>query len=289
MSLLAKILVVLQTVLALVFLGVQATLYYHAQDWRRAFESMRDRHVQVTKERQLAYDSVRVAKEDVEKKRDELARDNEQMREQVKIFDAEVRKEQSNYSGKKQEFDKLQDTHDSVVKTLKDKDARISDLEKDNDRLQAENRKNLEDKEAAEQQVARLLHMRTALEKDLTQTRKDYADAKQKAIDLQLVLDELERIGVPVSSIVLNYKPVPPIRGKVAGVKTDIQPALVVINVGVDDKVEKGYQFTVYRGSTFIGKVVVERIAADGCGARVLFTAPGQTIQAGDDAATRLD
>ena len=94
---------------------------------------------------------------------------------------------------------------------------------------------------------------------------------------------------MPVATLVVNHKPVPPINGKVAGVKADVSPALVLVTVGKDDKVEKGFQFTVYRGSQFVGKVIVEKVNADSAGCRVLFTAPGQVIKAGDDVATRLD
>lgn len=289
MSLLAKILVVLQTVLALVFLGVQATLYYHAQDWRLAFERLRERHVTVLKEKQQSYETLKadkgVLEESLSKRVQEVkdAMDNSQRAED------KSREYQGQLSDEKRKYDELSSTHQTLAGTVKEKDDDNKKLREENDRVTADRDTFRDNAAKAEAQVARLLHVRTALEKDLTQIRKDYTDAKQKAIDLQLVLDELERAGVPVGTIVLNYKPVPPIKGKVAGVKTDISPALVVLTVGVDDKVEKGYHFTVYRGSQFIGKVVVEKVMADAAGARVLLLAPGQQIQAGDDAATRLD
>ena len=145
------------------------------------------------------------------------------------------------------------------------------------------------EKETAEAQVARLISQKAALEKDLAEVRKDYSDTKQRLLDMQLVMEELERQGIPVGTLVVNHKPVPPINGKVAGVKTDVSPALVLLTVGKDDKVEKGFQFTVYRGAEFVGKVVVEKVNADSAGCRVLFSAPGKVIKAGDDVATRLD
>ncbi|GIW72163.1 MAG: hypothetical protein KatS3mg102_1705 [Planctomycetota bacterium] len=81
----------------------------------------------------------------------------------------------------------------------------------------------------------------------------------------------------------------PAINGVVAGVDTSTEPASVLLSVGKDQGVERGYQFTIYRRDTFIGKVVVTKPMRDSSGARVLFTAPGQQIRAGDTAATRLD
>ena len=82
--------------------------------------------------------------------------------------------------------------------------------------------------------------------------------------------------------------PVPAIDARVTSVKDDVSPALVLLSVGSDDKVEKGFHFSVYRGSEFVGKVIVEKVLKDSSGCRVLFTKEGSRIQAGDSAATRL-
>jgi len=82
--------------------------------------------------------------------------------------------------------------------------------------------------------------------------------------------------------------PVPAIDAKVAAFRDDPPPGLVLLTVGSDDKVEKGFQFSIYRGAVFVGKVVVEKVLKDSCGCRVLFVKEGERIQVGDAAATRL-
>jgi hypothetical protein len=82
--------------------------------------------------------------------------------------------------------------------------------------------------------------------------------------------------------------PIPWIDARVAAVKNDVSPALVLLSVGSEDRVEKGFHFSVYRGTTFIGKVVVAKVLKDSCGCYVLFTKGGESITAGDSAATRL-
>src|SRR5580704_14640050 len=44
MSLLAKVFVVIQTVLILVYLGVSATLYQHRRDWRNSYQKLKERY-----------------------------------------------------------------------------------------------------------------------------------------------------------------------------------------------------------------------------------------------------
>ena len=78
----------------------------------------------------------------------------------------------------------------------------------------------------------------------------------------------------------------PPIDAVVQAVEAS--RGLVVLSVGSDQKVHEGYQFIIYRGDKFLGKAQVIKVYADLCGARILYTQMGESIQAGDQAATQL-
>ncbi len=290
MSLLAKIFVVFVTVLCLVYLGVEATVYYHATNWRQQYERAKERHMQWRKleDQKIADKEAEVTK----LKRDVDTADTNVtvLKGQFEAAQSDRKDKASQLEQKTGEYNELQRSHQKVADSIAEKDRQIQQFLADNERLKSELDTANTDKETAQAQVARLTHQLTSTQKENQTLKVDAAEAKQAALDLQLTLEELERAGVPVSTIVLNHRPVPPIRGKVGGVRSDLQPALVILNVGNNkDKVMKGYQFTVYRGSDFIGKVVVEKVMADTCTARVLFTAPGRQIQPNDDAATRLD
>ena len=79
----------------------------------------------------------------------------------------------------------------------------------------------------------------------------------------------------------------PPIDAKVVDV--DTKEKLVVLSVGRDQKVEKGFRFTVYRGGSFVGKVEVFAVYPDLSGARILFTKEGASVEQGDNASTSLN
>ena len=76
----------------------------------------------------------------------------------------------------------------------------------------------------------------------------------------------------------------PPIDGMVVGV----QEGVVVLSVGKDDGVEVGYEFTIYDGNTFIGKVQVTKVLDDMAGCTILFEESGRKISDGNKASTRL-
>jgi len=78
----------------------------------------------------------------------------------------------------------------------------------------------------------------------------------------------------------------PPIDAVIQAVRNEEK--LVVLSVGKEQKVQEGFQFTVYRGDKFVGKVQVIKVYEDLAGARVLYTQDGEAIQVGDQAATQL-
>jgi myosin heavy subunit len=288
-SLLAKIFVIVLTVLSLVFLGTQATLYYHQNDWRAAYVNQQARMRLALEEKQQEIQAAQAAIKDLEKKREELAGTVRQVQTISKATEDAFQNKQAELNRLQQQYATLESAHKAISQTIEEKDRTLAQFEARIKDLSDQLKTATAEKEQAEAQNARLTTIKTTLEKDLAEVRKDYTATKQKLLDAELVLDELRNQGVPISTLVVNHKPMPPINGKVAGVKSDVQPALVLLTVGKDDKVERGFTFTIYRGNQFIGKVVVEKLMADSCGCRVLFTAAGQQIKAGDDAATRLD
>jgi hypothetical protein len=140
---------------------------------------------------------------------------------------------------------------------------------------------------ALEKENAILSYKNAVAQSDLATLRGQYSETRKALKEKETLFAMLEDAGVPVLTIV-SGPPMPAIDARVTAVKNDVNPNLVLLSVGSDDKVEKGFHFSIYRGSEFVGKVVVEKVLAGSCGCRVLFTKEGQTIQQGDSAGTRL-
>lgn len=289
MSLLGRIFIVIIAVLSLLYLGAEATLNYHQTNWRETAHRQQHQYRQIVekKNEQIATleakandlnDSMIAAMATIAKHKDEAKREADRA--------LDFSRDKDKLTG---QVDNLTAATKSQANDNAELTRRVGSLEKRQQQLVGELNTANENRERAEGQVARLLQQKTALEKDLGQLRKSYAVSKQKALDLQLVLEELERKGVPVGTLVVNHKPMKPIEAAVAGVDASTDPPVVLLTAGRDQGVERGYEFTLFRGETFVAKVVVTRVMADSCGARVLFTADGQTIRSGDRAGTRVD
>jgi predicted nucleic acid-binding Zn-ribbon protein len=287
MSLLAKVFVVIQLVLITTYLGVTATLYQHRKDWRNSYQKLKDRYKVST---QLSSKEIDALRSGIKAKNDFISLKQQEVIDLKKELDRQnlaLADTKGLLNAKNKDFLDMSRKFDEASTAERQRQTELGQQRTRNDELQANLDTATRRREIAEGQVARLVQYKTSLEKDISDVRQNYADTRKSLKEKELVLAMLEERGVNVTSIVAG-PPVPAIDAKVAAVKADVNPALVLLSVGSDDKVEKGFHFSVYRGAEFVGKVVVEKVLKDSCGCRVLFTKDGATIQAGDSAATRL-
>lgn len=287
MSLLAKIFIVIQTVLVMTYLGMTATLYQHRRDWRTSYQKLKHRYTMVVSRSQKEIQALRtyvIAKDEL------VASKEREVRSLKTSLDQQVSLAQRNnqlYQEKSAEFNQLNQNFTNLNQRLQEAMRRNEQLNDRKGELEGLLEVATNRRETAEGQVARLTTLNTSLEQDLADLRTSFADTRRQLREKELLISMAEGAGVDFELLVPG-PPVPAIDGNVVAIKTDVSPPLVLLSVGQDDKVERGFHFSIYRGSQFIGKVVVERVLRDSAGCRVLFTADGQQIQAGDNAATRL-
>lgn len=102
---------------------------------------------------------------------------------------------------------------------------------------------------------------------------------------LEVQLASLQQYtGASLSDILAQ----PFIHGTVVQALYDVQPGLVAINKGKNDGVMRGFTFEISKGTQYKGQVRVENVRDDMCTCIVLRTEPGQQIEQGDRADTKL-
>jgi len=287
MSLLAKVFVVIQTMLVMVYLGVSATLYQHTNDWRGSYRKLKERYKVMSQLSGREIDALRQAnkaKSDfISSKQTEVS----DLKKELDRQNAELTRLHTDLNSEKQRFTTEQNNLTTITNQKADVEKSLGAQRTRTDELQNNLDVATRRREIAEGQVARLTQLDTSLTNDISTLRQNYNDTRKALKEKEIVIAMLEEKGVNVATLVAG-PPMPAIDCRVTAVKSDVQPALVLLNVGSNDKVEKGFHFSVYRGSEFIGKVVVEKVLADSAGCRVLFVKDGQSVQSGDSAATRL-
>lgn len=287
MSLLAKVFIVIQTILVMTYLGMTASLYQHRRDWRTSYMKLKGRYSTAVSRAQKEIDALRNF---VRAKNELVSAKEREVRSLKSRLDTAISTAQRNANRlraesiradkESQRADNLLASNNKIVETNTKLEKRKRELE---DALKIAGRR----MNVAEGQVARLTNLTTSLEQDVANLRSVYAKDRKKLREKELLIAMAESQGVNFANL-LPGPPVPSIDGTVVAVKDDLKPALVLLSVGSDDRVEQGFQFSIYRKDKFVGKVVVERVLRDSAGCRVVFTAEGEEIKQGDSAATRL-
>lgn len=283
MSILAKVFVIVNLVFSLAYLSVSGALYHHRQNWR-------DQFVKVT----LDYSRLKQFQDGkittLENRIDEMNDFIKSLEERISALMASIddigqkyRDAKTDLAIETQEMALLLTDHSRIVQILSKKDETIAMLRNENIVLRDKFQEIMAQKNTAENQVARLTKLLMDTRRDLHDLRKEYVVTRRTLNEKKLVLQKLRDYGIPVEKIVLLVPP-PPIDGHVAAY--DPPTRLVLLNVGKQQGVEEGYEFTIYRGTRFIARVKVEKVLPDMCGARVIFEVA--KIQKGDLAATRL-
>lgn len=285
MSTFAKMFVFLNLVLSIVYIGVAGTLLAQKVDYKEKLRTQKkDYEGEIAQKDDVINDlnsqieDLKQAKNTANRKITSLTKTNEEYQEQVTEWESK--------NGKLDErLGRLEDDFNTISQEIKEKDQANKQLRKENDELRAssddaekEKEQALDDKARLEEELSQAQNLMTALEKELKNTKEDLEESR-------ILIDSARNAGVDFEAL---YKPEAPIDGKVLAVSREVN--LVMVSVGADDGVQKGYHFTVYRGSLYIGQVVVEDVFKDMCSARMKLEtmAKGQEILEGDNVSTRI-
>ncbi|MEE2858042.1 MAG: hypothetical protein VX949_11680 [Planctomycetota bacterium] len=281
MSGLAKFFVVINLVLALFFLGVSATLFQSQKDWKGAAESAVENAEETVAMAEKMKETLQGVVDEKTRNNESLTREKEQLGSSILVLqnsNGDLRKSVAQLGTKIDDLDSRIAQKDEHIQ---DKDSNIARLEEEITRLSSEIDEAGDAKKLAERLRNRALldkeqlaQQTEALNKELTALREDYDDQ-------QLLISRIVDSGVRLPDI--GVTTAPPIDGMVVGV----QEGVVVLSVGKDDNVEIGYEFTIYDGNRFIGKVQVTKVLDDMSGCTILFQ-EDSGIREGHKASTRL-
>ena len=281
MSGLAKFFVVINLVLALFFFAVSATLFQSQKDWKGAAETAVENAEETVAMAEKMKETLQGVVDEKSRNNESLTREKEQLSSSILTLqnsNGDLRKSVAQLGTKIDDLDSRIAQKDEHIQ---DKDSNIARLEEEITRLSTEIDTAGDAKKLAERLRNRALldkeqlaQQTEALNKELTALKEDYDDQ-------QLLISRIVDSGIRLPDIGVITPP--PIDGMVVGV----QEGVVVLSVGKDDNVEIGYEFTIYDGNRFIGKVQVTKVLDDMSGCTILFQ-EDSGIREGHKASTRL-
>jgi len=289
MNILVKTFIVINLLLSSLYCAFQVTLFTNRENWKEKYAQQVKKHDDLETKR----------KEEVDERDKQLDASDKKV---STLNESKVNLETKNEeleSSKKELTSNLINTQNELNKTKALKEKLDEKLTIKLDELGTA-RVNLEKtREVAHDvsidlvelraQVVRFEKERSKLKADLViaLSRSDYSE--KKLSEKEKILERLEEFGVDVAGVSSQVKGSNiALHARVLSVKNDSD--IVLLSVGKNDKVKKGYRFTVFEGKTYKGKIQVESVYPSMCAARIIkgLMAENQVIREGDSASTKV-
>jgi hypothetical protein len=284
MSPLAKVFVVVNLILSVVFFGSSATLFVTRTNWRqKAVDFKKD-----------AADEIVKLEAKYKEQADRLIKSNDRETKLLKDYNF-VSTEKENLKGqlaaKETALAEANHRIDAEVKARTVLDDAKTTLEKQKTDLLAAVDSKTKEADDAKAEKMKAINEMSRFKLDLDKSSEELQTtliAKKEIGDrlqtLSIQMDAIKRANPKLDPILEGAAP--PINAIIEAVRPTEK--LVVLSVGKNQKVQEGFRFTIYRGDRFIGKVQVTKVYEDLAGAKIIYTNENESIQIGDKAATQI-
>jgi peptidoglycan hydrolase CwlO-like protein len=282
MSGIGKIFVVLNLVFSLVIVGAAAAYLSKADELKQQLDDLQTRF-------DNEQENWKNERSDLTRQRNELQADNAKKQNTIQDSELEISNLNDQLKSEKVDNQQLRDDVTKINSSLKNLETHINDLTSRNNELVDQNaEKRNEALDAKDKQIKaeeNLQRVQGELQRAMEQI--ESLEARVTALDeekvhLSNILSVAQSQGFDISSAVAT----PEISAFVEEVNNDL--GFVILSVGSDDKVQKGYNFSVYRGNAYLGEVKVDQVYPDRCSATIEVLVEGAQIKVNDKATTLL-
>jgi hypothetical protein len=282
MSLFAKIMVVVNFILAVAFLAAAGTLLGAAEDYKAKYTGLGEQ-TRV----EIATLKSQVDERDAKLKEGATARAAAETK--AAAAEAVLKNLSSQNDQLAQASSQLRTDYDKLAAAQADLQTKLADLNKTIDTTRAElatseaARKDAEAKgRASADEIARLNQDKDTAEKALAAATAAREQVSKDLEESRVTLERYRREKGPVTGAV-NMKDV---KGVVQAVDNRVD--IYVISVGSKDGVQPGYEFTIYRGNEYVSTIVIDKVFPNYASGTTKPGTKRRDVMAGDEAATRL-
>jgi hypothetical protein len=278
-----KAFIIVNCILSILFFAVSIVLLSHQFDYRSLyletkFEAAEEKEELSNKNAEYEQNSIlyeKLKNEAIEKlnaKTQELTNETERRKQK----EAEL----ATYMG---QMTDVQTNIKDINERLTEKDQLIATLDKEKENLKLVKEEAIKDREEAKEEQQRLELALSDLQGELAEKEKLLQRSEKELSEARMIIKSVQDSGINIPSLFQRTKPM---NGQIVAVSREVD--LVMLSVGEDEGVAKGDKFTVYRGSQFIGQVVVEEPYKDMSAARIIKDMTTKEIQKGDSVTTRI-
>ncbi len=254
MSTLSKVFVILVFLVALVKLGVDATLFAQRVDWKDKFVKEVNYHYQT---QQIKNAEI----QDLILQRENLNEFNKILNDKINMLDIESAAKSQQIANLQRQFDavdsnfkKLIADVDVFVRQLEVQITQITEMSNKVEDYRQKLVKAAAEKSTAVQELQYARQEAEVLSKSLAGLEENHVSLARDKKRLEETINALNQRGIDTDLVT----PKKLLEGKVTAVSSEI--GLVVISIGRDAGVLEGNEFTIYRGGQFVAKITIDRV-----------------------------
>jgi predicted RNase H-like nuclease (RuvC/YqgF family) len=280
MNAVTKTLIVLVFALSVAFAAVQVMLYGKRENFGEAFKQADSARRTAQEKQKAAEEKLAEVQQDIGSQLSRREADNERLAADKAEAEGQVKE--------------LQRTVADMNSTIQQREARVVALEEDMDTRDAsiaELKGTIQDRDTAIKthldKVAALdgtIAERDAtigqLQHDLTETKKTLVATSASEKELLATITELKRRGIAVPPIAL-----PIVNGRVVRVNSEY--GVAVVDKGSNSGVKPNTTFTIYDGTEYVARLVVQDVQSDSSLGLIQLQA-GRDVKEGDKATTEI-
>ncbi len=284
MSPVGKLFVVLNLVLAALFVGSAANLIGTSGDFRAKFEASTASAAAAASEHESVLNELQARLDQASGERDRVGALKDQKDAAISAMTEDLETERRENASLREGLSKIQVALGNLEDTNRSQGQALARVTEENQNLRDERNSAMADRDVA---VAAS-----------TSAGSDKDAAVRRASDLQLELrrvsERASELDAQLQQVVAIYRvdladigAQPMLEGSILSAEYVGDTGYVTINLGKNDGIQAGYTFDVYRGGTYKGRIHVETVNQSVASALVQLAGNARVV-AGDRISTRL-
>jgi hypothetical protein len=283
MTLVGKIFTVLIFVMSIVFMSFAVMVFATHKNWKEFADNATPGPGQKLGLKQQ-FEQLEILKRQADgelaKLKDDLSGEQASRRQALAALQSQLTQALSKLAAQQAEYDRLLADNTTATQTAKDAQARLAALEAENLARREELRTVQKDLDDKFQQVVTLtdqLNQAESLKAMLDERNKE---AAFQMAQMKVVMD---RHGLTSTTLVDHIPP------KVDAVVLEVSDKdLVEISIGADDGIKVGHSMEIYRGNTYLGRIVIRKTTGDRAVGQLVKELQRGQIKKGDRVTTKF-
>lgn len=273
MTLIGKIFTVLTLLLSVLFMAFSLMVFATHTNWKDKADEINA--ARVSKETEL-----KKAQADLASVQIALAQEQASRRQAIASLQTRLTQSTSELSSKEGDLQSLSAAHAKVTDAEKIAQERLKTLEGEVDKLRTEVRDIQGDRDVQFDKVVALTEQLNQAEGTKLRMEERNASLLSQVAQQKMVMDAH---GLKADSLVSHIPP------KVEGIVIAIDGKdLVEISLGSDDGLKTGHTMEVYRGNTYLGRVVIKKTEPDRSVGQIMKELKRGPIKKGDNVTTKF-